>query len=67
MNRIIVDVPNEKMKAFEEAMHALGIEQISESDSGIPEWQKKLVLERIAKYDPKEGLPWDEAMKSIRL
>ncbi len=47
MNRIVVDVPNEKMKAFEEALRNL---EINPSDSGndIPEEHKNFVRNVIA-------------------
>ncbi len=66
MNRIVVDVPNEKMKAFEEALRNLGIERKSEPDYEIPEADKNFVRNIIATTKPEDYRPWREVMEEIR-
>lgn len=58
MSRFFLEIPDEKMKAFEEATRDLDLLLVPEGD--ITEEQKQLVLERIAKYDPEDGIPWEE-------
>ena len=66
MNRIVVDVPNEKMKAFEEALRNL---EINPSDSGndIPEEHKNFVRNVIATTKPENYRPWREVMADVRM
>ncbi len=66
MNRIVVDVPNEKMIAFEEALRNLGIERKSESDYEIPEADKNFVRNVIATTKPEDYKPWREVMDDVR-
>jgi len=66
MNRIIVDVPNEKMIAFEEALRNLGLERKSEPDFEIPEADKNFVRNIIATTKPEDYKPWREVMERIR-
>lgn len=66
MNRIIVNVPDEKMQAFEEAMRGLGIQRTADYDFEVPEWHKKIVLDRVANYKPGDGRDWDELKQLIK-
>jgi signal recognition particle subunit SEC65 len=67
MNRVIVDVPNEKMIAFEEALRNLGLERKSEPEYEIPEEHKNFVRNVIATTKPEDYKPWREVMEKIRL
>lgn len=44
-----------------------GLEKDEQEMAFVPEWQKKIVRERIAKYDndPKSWLDFDQAMDDI--
>jgi len=66
MNRIIVDVPNEKMIAFEEALRNLGIDRIAESDYEIPESHKNFVRNVIANSKPEDYRDARTAIEEIR-
>lgn len=66
MNRVVVNVPDEKMQAFEEAMLKLGIQKRQEQDYEIPEEHKNLVRRIIATTKPEDYRPWGEAMEEIR-
>ncbi len=65
MNRIVVDVPNEKMLAFEEALRNLEI-SLSESGNEIPEEHKDFVRNIIATSKPEDCVDFREAMDEIR-
>lgn len=66
MNRIVVDVPNEKMEAFEEALRNLGIERTAEVNFEIPEEHKNIVRKIIAESKPEDYRNWREAFVDIR-
>lgn len=66
MNRVVVNVPDEKMQAFEEAMLNLGIQKRNEEDFDIPEEHKNLVRKIKAETKPEDYRPWDEVMEEVR-
>lgn len=37
-----------------------------QDDLEVPEWHKKIVLERIKKEKLSEGIPWKEARKKLK-
>jgi hypothetical protein len=64
MNRIVVDVPNDKMQAFEEAMLRLGLTKTPDAD--IPEEHKSIVREIIATSGPEDYGDFRTAIEDIR-
>ncbi len=59
----ILDLIKQLPKIQQEKLVSLIQEQ---EDFVVPEWQKKIVLERIKKESLNEGIPWKEARKKLK-
>lgn len=57
MPRIVLDIPDEKLQALDEALRKLGIERKQEPDYEIPEAHKQFVRNVIATTKPEDYRP----------
>lgn len=64
MPRFFLEIPDEKMKAFEDATRDLELLLVPEGD--ITEEQKKFVRKIIAETKPEDYRPWQEVMEDVR-
>jgi hypothetical protein len=62
MARIVVNVPDEKLPEFNQAMSKLGF-QPKEEDFVVPEWHKEIVRESIRNTKEEDYIPLDEIKK----
>jgi|GEM_PF-1696995 len=65
MARIVVNVPDEKIAEFNEAISALGY-KLTEEEFEIPESHKQIVLERIRKNTDQDYVSWQEVKNRFR-
>lgn len=64
MARIVVNVPDEKLTEFNQAMNTMGF-QSKEEDFVVPEWHKEIVRERIKNTKEEDYIPWEEVKKKL--
>lgn len=65
MVRIVVNVPDEKLAEFNEAISSLGY-QLAEEEFEIPEAHKQIVLERIRNNSDEDYVSWQEVKNRFR-
>ena len=58
--KITLDIPENKYQFFLELVKSLNFIKVDENDFVVPEWQKKIVRDRIKDTKPEEYLSWDE-------
>ena len=64
MARIVVNVPDEKLLEFNQAMNRLGF-QPKEEDFVVPEWHKEIVRESIRNTKEEDYIPLEEVIKKL--
>lgn len=64
MARIVVNVPEEKLSEFNQAMNKMGF-QPKEEDFVVPEWHKEIVRKRIRNTKEEDYIPWEEVKKEL--
>lgn len=62
MARIVVNVPDEKLAEFNQAMSSLGF-QPKEENFIVPEWHKEIVRESIRNTKEEDYIPFEEIKK----
>lgn len=62
MARIVINVPDEKLAEFNQAMNALGFKS-KEEDFVVPEWHKEIVRESIRNTKEEDYIPLEEWKK----
>jgi hypothetical protein len=62
MARIVVNVPDEKLAEFTQAMNAMGFRS-REEDFVVPEWHKEIVRESIKNTKEEDYIPFEEIKK----
>lgn len=64
MARIVINVPDEKLTEFNQAMNKLGF-QPKEEDFVVPERHKEIVRERIRNTKEEDYIPWEQVKKDL--
>lgn len=62
MARIVINVPDEKLAEFNQAMQSMGF-QPKEEDFVVPEWHKEIVRESIRNTKEEDYIPLEEIKK----
>lgn len=62
MARIVINVPEEKLAEFNQAMNKMGF-QPKEEDFVVPEWHKEIVRKSIRNTKEEDYIPFEEIKK----
>lgn len=62
MARIVINVPDEKLAEFNQAMNSMGFKS-KEEDFVVPEWHKEIVRESIRNTKEEDYIPLEEIKK----
>lgn len=64
MARIVINVPDEKLAEFNQAMNSMGFKS-KEEDFVVPEWHKEIVRESIRNTKEEDYIPYDEVKRRL--
>lgn len=61
---IIVNIPDEKLAEFDQAMNKMGFKS-KEEDFVVPEWHKDIVRESIRNTKEEDYVPLEEVIRKL--
>ena len=64
--KITLDIPENKYQFFLELIKSLNFITVEDRELTIPEWQKKIVRDRIKNTKPEDYLSWEEVEKQFK-